>query len=52
MDEKHIEINTYIDNLVTYSSQEYPNILSDEQISRAKTMFNGSSETSIRLKVK
>lgn len=44
MDEKYIEINTYIDNLATYLNQEYPNILSDEQISRAKTMFNGSSE--------
>lgn len=44
MDEKYIEISTYIDNLATYLNQEYPNILSDEQISRAKTMFNGSSE--------
>ena len=44
MDEKYIEINTYIDNLATYLNQEYPNILSDEQISRAKTMFNSSSE--------
>lgn len=44
MDEKYIEINTYIDNLAAYLNQEYPNILSDEQISRAKTMFNGSSE--------
>ena len=44
MDEKYIEINTYIDNLATYLNQEYPNVLSDEQISRAKTMFNGSSE--------
>jgi hypothetical protein len=44
MAEKYIEINTYIDNLATYLNQEYPNILSDEQISRAKTMFNGSSE--------
>ena len=43
MDEKYIEINTYIDNLATYLNQEYPNVLSDEQISRAKTMFNGSS---------
>ena len=27
MDEKYIEINTYIDNLATYLNQEYPNIL-------------------------
>ena len=44
MDEKYSEINTYIDNLATYLNKEYPNILSDEQIFRAKTMFNGSSE--------
>lgn len=45
MEEKYTEINTYIDNLSRYLSNEYPNILSDEQISRAKTMFNSSNES-------
>lgn len=45
MEEKYTEINTYIDNLARYLSNEYPNILSDEQISRAKTMFNSSNES-------
>ena len=43
MGEKNTEINTYIDNLARYLNEEYPNIISDEQISRAKAMFNGSN---------
>lgn len=50
MDEKYAEINTYIDNLARYLNNEYPNILSDEQISRAKTMFNGSNESTDSIK--
>lgn len=52
MDEKYYEINTYIDNLARYLNKEYPNILSDEQISRAKTMFNGSDESIDSIKSK
>ncbi len=52
MDEKHVEINTYIDNLARYLNKEYPNILSDEQISRAKTMFNSSDESIDSIKSK
>lgn len=53
MNEKYDEINTYIDNLAKYLNKEYPNILSDEQISRAKNMFNGFDESidSIKSKV-
>ena len=50
MDEKYAEINAYIDNLARYLNNEYPNILSDEQISRAKTMFNGSNESTDSIK--
>ncbi len=52
MDEKYAEINTYIDDIVRYLNKEYPNILSDEQISRAKTMFNGSDESIDSIKSK
>lgn len=52
MDDKYIEINAYIDNLARYLNKEYPNILSDEQISRAKTMFNGSDESIDSIKSK
>ena len=52
MDEKNAEIYTYIDNLAGYLNKKYPNILSDEQISRAKTMFNGSDESIDSIKSK
>ena len=52
MNEKYDEINTYIDNLAKYLNKEYPNILSDEQISRAKNMFNGFDESIDSIKSK
>ena len=44
MEEKNAEINAFIDKVARYLNQEYPSILSDEQILRAKNMFKDSSE--------
>ena len=44
MEEKNIEVNKYIDNISRYLNWKYPNILSDDKISRAKSMFNNSDE--------
>lgn len=44
MKEKNNEVNKYIDNISRYLNWKYPNILSDDKISRAKEMFNNSDE--------
>lgn len=44
MEEKNNEVNKYIDNISRYLNLKYPNILSDDKISRAKSMFNNSDE--------
>lgn len=44
MEEKNNEVNKYIDNISRYLNFKYPNILSDDKISRAKSMFNNSDE--------
>ena len=44
MKEKNNEVNKYIENISRYLNWKYPNILSDDKISRAKEMFNNSDE--------
>ena len=44
MEENNNEVNKYIDNISRYLNLKYPNILSDDKISRAKSMFNNSDE--------